>query len=145
MNLLQPYYIQMILSEATSLRSFVSLLRSRVNVISKDGATVICWHPKLDITFECTKVFLIFLLMPHLQPVIYDLESTKQPPSPLGVKFDHSKTATVQEIATALCKSERTLRPRLASFSQTISLALRRQERSFSPYTWDDDILQKRL
>lgn len=37
-------------------RSCVSGFSSRASVVSKDGAMIICWHPKQDIPYENTKV-----------------------------------------------------------------------------------------
>ncbi|VDK35938.1 unnamed protein product [Taenia asiatica] len=104
----------------TCLLSCLSAFSSRANVVSRDGATVICWHPKQDTPYEKTK------------PIVRDLEIIKQPESPLKVQFDHTKEPSVLEVAAALCKSSRTLKPR-------------RKERSFSPYYWDNEILRRRL
>nr|CDS34111.1 Mitochondrial 28S ribosomal protein S32 (S32mt) [Hymenolepis microstoma] len=101
-------------------RSFASGFSSRASVVSKDGAMIICWHPKQDIPYENTK------------PIARDLESLKRPFSPLRVQFDHTSNPTIREVSDALCKSARSLRPS-------------RTERAFSPYYWDDEILRKRL
>ncbi|VDO06029.1 unnamed protein product [Rodentolepis nana] len=101
-------------------RSLSSGFSSRASVVSKDGAMIICWHPKMDIPYENTK------------PIIRDLESLKRPFSPLRVEFDHTSNPTIKEVSDALCKSARTLKPN-------------RTERSFSPYHWDDEILRRRL
>ncbi|VDM15902.1 unnamed protein product [Hydatigera taeniaeformis] len=98
----------------------LSSFSSRANVVSGDGAVIVCWHPKQDIPYEKTK------------PITHNLDRIKQPESPLKVQFDRTKEPTVQEVAASLCKSAQTLKPR-------------RGERSFSPYYWDDEILRRRL
>lgn len=120
-NHLEMHFSRMNFSRLpTRLLSCLSAFSSRANIVSRDGATIICWHPRQNIPYEKTK------------PIIRDLERIKQPESPLKVQFDHTKEPTIREVAAALCKSSRTLKPR-------------RKERSFSPYYWDDEILRRRL
>ncbi|BHF59962.1 39S ribosomal protein L42, mitochondrial [Sparganum proliferum] len=92
---------------------------ARAAALSKDGATVICWHPREDIPYEMTK------------EIPRNIDMTRTAASPLKVQL-HRPSPTIQEIAKALQKSTRNLKPR-------------RKERAFNPYFWEDLHSRRRL
>ncbi|VDD81117.1 unnamed protein product [Mesocestoides corti] len=88
----------------------MSTLCSRANVVSKDGAVVISWHPRRDIPYDKTKP------LPHY----FDVTNCHE--SPLKVQFDHTSRPTIQDVAASLCKSSRTLKPKYGILTRAFVL-----------------------
>lgn len=113
-------FAKLLFNQCVSSHSFSNVPSSaRANVLSKDGAVVICWHPREDIPYEMTK------------EVPRNIDMTRVAASPLKVQLP-SPSPTIQEVAKALQKSTRNLKPR-------------RRERAFNPYFWEDLNSRRRL
>ncbi|KAA3671079.1 large subunit ribosomal protein L42, partial [Paragonimus westermani] len=90
--------------------------RNPVIIVSSDGATIVCWHPQKDISYESTKA------------IPRDLDALKAPVSPLNIRLGSAINEarigpTVLELSKAFGLPWQHFRPRAFT-------------KRFSPYAW---------
>ncbi|KAF5403450.1 hypothetical protein PHET_03014, partial [Paragonimus heterotremus] len=95
-------------------------------VVSSDGATIVCWHPQKDISYESTKVS--FDLKYLFEAIPRDLDALKAPVSPLNIRIGSAinearSGPTVLELSKAFGLPWQHFRPRAFT-------------KRFSPYAW---------
>ncbi|KAF7259867.1 hypothetical protein EG68_02609 [Paragonimus skrjabini miyazakii] len=93
--------------------------RNPIIVVSSDGATIVCWHPQKDISYESTILS---------EAIPRDLDALKAPVSPLNIRLGSTinearSGPTVLELSKAFGLPWQHFRPRAFT-------------KRFSPYAW---------